>query len=97
MLRKSTRPKLVLLPHEIELLERLRRSHTAPRRDVQRAQVLWVYQAGDSMAWIMRALQVTWKSVARWVSKALKVGVAAGLVSGSLTQRNIQLEAHTTF
>jgi len=79
MPRKSTRPQLVLLPNEIELLERLRRSHTAPRRDVQRAQVLWLYQAGESIAAIMRAVQMTRKSVAKWINKALKVGVVAGL------------------
>ena len=79
MPRKSTRPKLVLLPNEIELLERLRRSHTAPRRDVQRAQVLWLCQAGESIAAIMRAVQMTRKSVAKWINKALKVGVVAGL------------------
>jgi len=79
MPRKSTRPQLVLLPNEIELLERLRRSHTAPRRDVQRAQVLWLCQAGESIAAIMRAVQMTRKSVAKWINKALKVGVVAGL------------------
>ncbi len=79
MPRKSARPKLVLLPNEIELLERLRRSHTAPRRDVQRAQILWLYQAGENIAAIMRAVQMTRKSVAKWINKALKVGVVAGL------------------
>jgi transposase len=60
-------------------LERLRKSHTAPRRAVQRAQVLWLYHTGESIAAIMPAVHLTRKSVAKWVSKALQVGVAAGL------------------
>jgi transposase len=79
MPRRSTRPPLVLLPNELDLLQRLRKSHTAPRREVQRAQVLWLYQTGESIAAIMRAVQLTRKSVAKWVSRALKVGAAAGL------------------
>ena len=79
MRRRSTRPPLVLLPHEVDLLERLRKSHAAPRRAVQRAQVLWLYHTDESIAAIMSAVHLTRKSVAKWVSKALKVGVAAGL------------------
>lgn len=79
MPRRSSRPPLVLLPNEVDLLERLRKSHTAPRRDVQRAQVLWLYHTGENIATIMRAVQLTRKSVAKWISRALTVGVAAGL------------------
>jgi len=70
---------LMLVSNERDLLERLRKSHTAPRRTVQRAQVLWLYHTGESLAAIMHAVHLTRKSVAKWVSKALKVGVAAGL------------------
>jgi transposase len=73
-MRRRTRPPLVLLPSELVLLGRLRLSHTAPRRDVQRAQVLWLYHAGQSIAVIMGAVQLTRKSVAKWISRALKVG-----------------------
>ncbi|MGD0228217.1 MAG: helix-turn-helix domain-containing protein, partial [Terriglobia bacterium] len=79
MPRRSNRPPLLLVPNERDLLERLRKSHTAPRRAVQRAQVLWLYHTGESIAAIMRAVHLTRKSVAKWVGKALKVGVAAGL------------------
>ena len=79
MPRRSTRPPLTLEPSERDLLERLRKSHTAPRRAVQRAQVLSLYHTGESIAAIMHAVHLTRKSVAKWVSKALKVGVAAGL------------------
>src|SRR5438477_10490667 len=79
MRRRSTRPPLVLLPHEVDLLERLRKSHAAPRRAVQRAQVLWLYHTDESIAAIMSAVHLTRKSVAKWVSRAWRVGVAAGL------------------
>ena len=79
MARKSTKPKLSLLPNELELLERLRQSRAAPRRDVQRAQVLWLYHAGESIAAIMRSVNMTRKSVGKWINRALKIGVAAGL------------------
>jgi transposase len=79
MPRRSARSPLVLLPNELLLLERLRNSHTASRRDVQRAQVLWLYHTGQSIAAIMRAVHLTRKSVAKWISRALKVGVTAGL------------------
>ena len=76
---KSTRPPLILLPNELVLLERLRNSHTASRRDVRRAQVLWLYHSGQSIAAIMRTVHLTRKSVAKWISRALRVGATAGL------------------
>jgi transposase len=79
MPKRSTRPPLILLPDELDLLERLRKSRTAPRRAVQRAQVLWLYHTGESIVGIMRAVHLTRKSVAKWISKALNVGVTAGL------------------
>jgi transposase len=79
MARKSTRPKLVLTPDEVRLLEQLRQSRTAPWREVQRAQVLWRYYTGDNIATIMNAVKMTRKSVSKWINKALTIGVAAGL------------------
>ena len=79
MPRRSTRPRLVLLPNELVWLEQLRNSRTASRRDVQRAQVLWLYHTGQSIATIMHAVHLTRKSVAKWISRALRVGVTAGL------------------
>src|SRR5258708_23915694 len=70
---------VVWLRGEVDLLERLRKSHAAPGRAVRRAQVLWIYHTDESIAAIMSAVQLTRKSVTKWVSKALKVGVAAGL------------------
>lgn len=79
MARQSTRPKLVLTPEEVRLLEQLRQSRTAAWRDVQRAQVLWLYYTGSNIATIMKTVQMTRKSVSKWIQKALTMGVSAGL------------------
>lgn len=79
MARKSTRPKLVLTPEEVRLLEQLRQSRTAAWREVQRAQVLWLYYSGSNIASIMKAVKMTRKSVSKWIEKALTMGVSAGL------------------
>ena len=79
MAGKSKRAKLVLTSEEVEGLERLCRSQTAPRREVQRAEILWRYHAGETIAAIARQVSMTRTSVAKWVSKALRVGLMAGL------------------
>jgi transposase len=76
---KSRRAKLVLTEEEREHLERLRRSQTAPRREVQRAEILASYGAGETVAAIARKISMTRTSVAKWVGKALNVGLAAAL------------------
>jgi transposase len=79
MARKSTRSKLVLTPDEVTLLNQLRQSRTAALREVQRAQVLWLYYTGANIATIMKAVGMTRKSVSKWINKALTMGVCAGL------------------
>jgi hypothetical protein len=79
MAGKSRRLKLVLTQAEVEQLERLRRSQTAPRREVQRAEILGSYRAGETLAAIARKVSMTRTSVAKWVGKALNVGLAAAL------------------
>jgi hypothetical protein len=79
MAGKSRRAKLVLTEDEREQLERLRRSQTAPRREVQRAEILGSYVAGETIAAIARKVSMTRTSVAKWVGKALNVGLAAAL------------------
>jgi hypothetical protein len=79
MAGKSRRAQLVLSGEEIERLERLRRSQTAPRREVQRAEILGCYHAGETITAIARKVSLTRTSVAKWVGKALRVGWAAGL------------------
>ena len=79
MARQSTRSKLVLTPDEVAHLTQLRQSRTAAVRDVQRAQVVWLYYTGDPIATIMKAVGMTRKSVSKWVTKALTMGVSTGL------------------
>ena len=79
MAGKSKRAKLVLTSEEVEGLERLRRSQTASRREVQRAEIVWRYHAGETIAAIARQVSMTRTSVAKWVDKALRVGLTAGL------------------
>lgn len=74
MARPSTRPKLVLTEEEKRHLDQLRQSRTAAFRDVQRAQILWRYDAGEKVSQIARALQMTRNSVLKWIDKTLQVG-----------------------
>ena len=79
MAGKSKRSPLVLTPAEIQHLERLRRSRTAAVRQVQRAEILWRYHDGETIAEIVRALKMTRKSVGKWIARALAMGVEAAL------------------
>ena len=79
MARASTHPKLVLTDEEKKHLDQLRQSKTASFRDVQRAQVLWRYHAGEIVSQIARALKMTRKSVLKWIDKALQIGVMVGM------------------
>jgi transposase len=79
MPRVSQHPALVLTVDEKEYLDQLRQSRTAAVRDVQRAQILWRYHAGEKVAHISRALKMTRKSVLKWIDKALQVGVKIGI------------------
>ena len=44
---------------------------------MQRARILWRYHSGQSVAEIARAVKMTRKSVAKWIAKALAMGVGA--------------------
>ena len=73
------RARLVLSVEEVDLLQRLRQSRTAPVRDVQRANILWRYHWGETISKIARELRTTRVSVTKWVNKALAVGVEVGI------------------
>jgi hypothetical protein len=79
MARASRRPKLVLTDEEKTHLDRLRQSRTAAFRDVQRAQILWRYHAGETVSQIARARKMTRKSVLKWIDKTLQIGAKAGM------------------
>ena len=79
MARASTRPRLVLTDEEKKHLDRFRQSKTAALRDVQRAQILWRYHAGETVSQIARALKMTRKSVLKWIDKTLQIGAKVGM------------------
>jgi DDE superfamily endonuclease len=79
MARASTRPRLVLSAEENCHLDQLRQSKTAAFRDVQRAQILWRYHAGETVSQIARGLKMTRKSVLKWIDKSLQIGAKVGL------------------
>ena len=79
MAGKSRRPKLSLAPDELERLRHLRQAATAPMREVQRAQILTRYHAGETVAQIARNLRMTRTSVAKWINRALALGPSAAL------------------
>jgi hypothetical protein len=60
-------------------LQQLSQSRTAPLREVQRARILCHYHAGETIAGIARALEMTRKSVRKWIDKALAMGAEAAL------------------
>jgi hypothetical protein len=76
---RSKRPRLQLSATEIQLLQRLRDSRTAPWRETQRARIMLRYHSGETIAQIARAVGMTRISVGKWVGKALAVGSGAAL------------------
>jgi transposase len=79
MAGKSLRPKLILTPEQRAQLQRIRQSAKAPIREVQRAQILLRYEAGETVAGIARKVGTTRKSVAKWINRALAIGPLAAL------------------
>src|SRR5260370_6934333 len=79
MAGKSKRAKLPLEPDELERLQHRRHAPTAPLREVQRAQILTRYHAGETVTQIASTLHRTRKSVAKWINRALAVGPSAAL------------------
>jgi transposase len=57
----------------------LRRSKVAPLREVQRAQILVRYHAGETVAGIARAVAMTRVSVGKWISRGLAIGAIAAI------------------
>src|SRR5258708_7251505 len=79
MSRASPRRRLVFTAEEKSRLDQLRQSKTAAFRDVQRAQILWRYDAGETVSQIARGLKMTRKSVLKWIDKTLQVGADVGM------------------
>ena len=79
MAGKSRLPKLVLSTEQLSELQQLSQSRTAALREVQRARILCRYHAGETIAGIARATEMTRKSVRKWIDKALAMGAEAAL------------------
>lgn len=79
MAGKTRLPKLALSAEQLSELRQLSQSRTAPIREVQRARILCRYHAGETITGISRALQITRKSVRKWIDKALAMGAEAAL------------------
>src|ERR1035438_644026 len=79
MAGKSKRSKLAISDEDMAVLKELTQSRTAPRREVQRAEILLKYCADESITQISRSLRMTRASVTKWVGKALAVGPQAAL------------------
>jgi len=61
MARKIQRQKLILAPEGLERLQHLRQSSAASMPEVQRAQVLTPYHAGETITQIARNVRMTRK------------------------------------
>jgi DDE superfamily endonuclease/Homeodomain-like domain len=79
MAGKSRLAKLALSTEQLSELQQLSQSRTAPVREVQRARILCRYHNGETIAGIARAMEMTRKSVRKWIDKALAMGAEAAL------------------
>src|ERR1700676_2794827 len=79
MAGKSRLPQFALSPGQLSDLQQLSKSQTAPLREVQRARILCRFHTGETIAGIARAMEMTRKSVRKWIDKALAMGAEAAL------------------
>ncbi len=79
MAGKTRLPKLALSAEQLSELQQLSQSRTASVREVQRARILCRYHAGETITSIARAMEITRKSVRKWIDKALAMGAEAAL------------------
>lgn len=75
----SKRAKLVLSADERNRLQSLARSRTASVRDVERANVLLRYAAGEAITDIQKHVGVSRPTIYKCIDKALAAGVETGL------------------
>jgi transposase len=79
MAGKSRLPKLALNAEQLAELQQLSQSRTASLREVERARILCRYHAGETVTAIARVMEITRKSVRKWIDKALAMGAKAAL------------------
>src|SRR6202166_2271496 len=79
MAGKTRLPKLALSAEQLSELQQLSQSRTASLREGQRALMLCRYHEGETITGIARAMEITRKSVRKWIDKALAMGAEAAL------------------
>ena len=79
MPKTSQRPKLQLTPEQLQTLTHLAQSRSAPHREVQRARMLFEYQAGRSFTEIAALVPTTRRLVYEYIDRALAMGPEAAL------------------
>jgi transposase len=79
MARRTGRAELRVSDAERVELEELAGSRTAPRREVERAQILLRYARGEGISAIQQALRISRPTIYKCVDKALATGVPSGL------------------
>lgn len=79
MARTSSRPRLHLTEEQQQQLEKISRSRTASAREVERANILLRYAAGENITAIHKTLGVSKPTIYKCVDKALAAGPERGL------------------
>jgi hypothetical protein len=79
MAGKSKRAALLMTVGELELIQTIANSRTQPRRKVIRAQILFRYQAGQTISQIAAGVAICRDTVYDCVDKALAMGIEAAL------------------
>lgn len=79
MTRRTQRAELSISDEVRAELKNLAGSRTAPRREVERAQILLRYASGEGISAIHQALKISRPTIYKCVDKALAAGVLSGL------------------
>jgi len=79
MSRVTSRPKLQLSEDDIEHLQKIAQSRTAPIREVLRAQIMLTYFKETPISEIQKALHTSRPSIYKCIDKALAMGIEAAL------------------
>lgn len=78
-MRKTQKPQLKLTPTELEKLESISKSHTAPHREVLRAKILLGFTEGETITKIAKDLKTNRPLVERAINKAIAYGAITAL------------------
>jgi len=79
MARRSGRARLSLDEDERERLKQLAGSRTAPKREVERADILLRFARGESITEIQKRIGVSRPTIYKCIDKALAAGIETGL------------------